>query len=101
MPQTISSRKCQKVEGGDWLAYLGNDAERHGEFVSKLGNLTLLAAELNVPASNNPFESKKGFYEKSEILITKQLCELKDFRIEEIVNRGHEMAKAAVEIWKV
>ena len=99
MPQTISSQKCRKVHGGDWEAYLGEDAGAHGDYVSKLGNLTLLAAELNVPASNNPFEAKKRFYEKSEILITKALCGLPDFRIEQIKQRSEEMAGQAVEIW--
>lgn len=100
MPLTITTKTCRKRYGGDWIKYLGKGAEKHGEYVQKIGNLTLLAAELNVPASNNPFESKKSFYEKSEIKITNELCKIKDWRIEEIQERSDQLAKTALKIWK-
>ena len=100
MPLTITTKRCKKNYGGDWTKYLGKDAEMHGEYVQKIGNLTLLAAELNVPASNNPFESKKTFYKKSEIQITKDLCNFNNWRISEIQARSQQLGKIALEIWK-
>lgn len=101
MPLTITTKKCRKHYGGDWIKYLGEDAEKHGEYVHKIGNLTLLAAELNVPASNNPFESKKSFYKRSEIKITNELCKFNDWRIEEIQERSNQLAETALKIWKI
>lgn len=101
MPLKIHTKKCIRKYGGDWQAYLGSDAEKHSEYVQKIGNLTLLAAELNVGASNNPFEAKKTFYEKSEIKITKELCNLDDWRIQQIEERSDQFAKDALKIWKI
>ncbi|MBL7143310.1 MAG: DUF262 domain-containing protein [Phycisphaerae bacterium] len=101
MPLTIISKRCKKRHGGDWRKYLGENAGKHSEYVHKIGNLTLLAAELNVPASNNPFASKKTFYEKSEIRITNNLCMFDDWQIGEIQKRSNQLAGTALEIWKI
>jgi len=101
MPIRIHTKKCKNDHGGDWAKYLGQNAEKHGDFFQKIGNLTLLAAELNVPASNNPFESKKSFYEKSEMKITRDLCGYSDWRINEIEKRTNHLAELALQIWKI
>ena len=101
MPQTITAKKSLKYQGGDWTTYLGSDAPRHPEYFQRIGNLTLLASELNVPASNNPFEAKKGFYKKSEFRITQELCQLNDWRITQIEDRSERLAKQALEIWSI
>jgi len=97
MPQTISGKK----QGGDWATYLGPDAERHDEYFQLVGNLTLLGAELNVPASNNPFLAKKGFYQRSEIKLTKELCDFDDWRIPQIAARSEALAEEATRIWRI
>lgn len=101
MPQTITSKKCASTQGGDWVTYLGPDAEKHAEYYQRIGNLTLLGAELNVPASNNPFKAKKGFYRQSEIKLTRELCEKCEWRIQQIVTRSQELAEEATHIWKI
>ena len=64
IPQKIKTKKA-KEEFGDWVTYLGEDAElQHNKFVSKIGNLTIVPGELNIGASNNPFVKKKGAYKE-------------------------------------
>lgn len=101
MPQTITTKKCLRTQGGDWVTYLGEDAEKHPEYFQLIGNLTLLGAELNVPASNNPFQAKKKFYQKSEIKLTRELLNYANWRIDQIVDRSKVLADKALEIWRV
>ena len=59
IPQKIATKKA-KDEFGDWITYLGKDAEsQHGKYVSRIGNLTIVAGILNIGASNNPFIRKR------------------------------------------
>lgn len=101
MPQAITTKKCAKRHGGDWKKYLGEEANLHGEYYRRIGNLTLLASELNVPASNNPFEAKKEFYGKSEIQLTRALLQYQHWGIEQIKERSEHLAKRALDIWKI
>lgn len=99
MPQTITTKKS-KEEYGDWEKYLGEEeTNMHRTMVSKIGNLTLLAAPLNIKASNNPFLSKKADYAKSDIKITKQLLRFNEFKLPQIETRSKDLAKKAVKIW--
>jgi Protein of unknown function (DUF1524) len=43
-PQTNNTKKSQ-AEFGDWLSYLAQ--KDHSKYVSKIGNLTLIAGALN------------------------------------------------------
>jgi Protein of unknown function DUF262/Protein of unknown function (DUF1524) len=101
MPQTIDTKKSFRTQGGDWVTYLAADAAKHAEYYQRIGNLTLLGAELNVPASNNPFSAKKKFYERSEIRLTKELCEFEEWRIAQIEERSKRMAEEATRIWRI
>lgn len=101
IPQTITTKKSMKSQGGDWTSYLGDEAEKHGEYYQRIGNLTLLAAELNVPASNNPFAAKQAFYKRSEFRLNVELCLLSDWRIEQIQKRSEELSHRALSIWRV
>jgi uncharacterized protein with ParB-like and HNH nuclease domain len=98
MPFTITTKKSKK-ELGDWEVYLGEDKEKHSDFVSKIGNLTLLGAKLNISASNNPFEAKKKNYNDSNIMITKDLCSFQDWKLKEIEGRSEKLSEKAVKIW--
>lgn len=111
MPQTITTKKS-KEEFGDWERYLGIDAVRHGEYVARLGNLTLLAAPLNIRASNNPFKAKqhdgvdggKGKqtdYSQSNIKLTRKLLAYGQWKFPEIEARSRELADIAVHIWSL
>lgn len=99
IPQKIKTKKARE-EYGDWPAYLGADAEaRHPRYVSRIGNLTLFAGELNIKASNNPFKEKKRAYKKSSLAITKKIASMHSFRFKQIDARSKELAKTAVTIW--
>jgi len=99
IPQKIKTKKA-KEEFGDWVTYLGDNAEEaHLKFVSKIGNLTLFAGTLNIVASNNPFASKKAEYGKSGIEITKELAIMPAFKIKQVVARSKTLAEIAVELW--
>ena len=101
VPQTINTKKAIN-EYGDWITYLGEKAlVKHKKYVSRIGNLTLLAAPLNIQASNNPFTRKKGSYRQSDLLITKDLATKADFKFYHIDQRGEEISKKALEIWNI
>jgi uncharacterized protein with ParB-like and HNH nuclease domain len=100
MPQTIDTKKA-KQEFGDWVSYLGEDAALHGEYLTKLGNLTMLGKKLNIVASNNPFEAKKLEYEKSEIAMTRELAKNESWGLELIDARTKVLAKQATELWRL
>lgn len=101
IPQKISSKKSKK-EFGDWEEYLGaNSKVKHKKQVHLIGNMTLLAGDLNISASNNPFSKKKTPYKKSNIQLTKDLAKKSDFKFRTLKKRGEELAKIAVNIWKL
>lgn len=100
VPQTIDTKKA-KLEYGDWVSYLGEDAILHGEYLTKLGNLTMLGKKLNIVASNNPFEAKKVEYEKSEIAMTRELAKNEAWGLKLIDARTKVLAKQATELWRL
>ena len=100
MPQTIDTKKA-KEELGDWVSYLGEDAALHGEYLTKLGNLTMLGKKLNIVASNNPFEAKKVEYEKSEIAMTRELAANASWGLKQIDVRTEKLTKQAVALWSL
>ncbi len=100
MPQTIDTKKA-KEEFGDWVSYLGEGVIRHSEYLTKLGNLTLLDRELNIKASNNPFEAKKMEYVESEIAMTRELTEYGEWKLKQIDDRTEALAKQATRLWRL
>jgi hypothetical protein len=100
IPMTISTKKALR-EFGDWVTYLGKDAEEnHERYVDRIGNYTLLAQKLNIKASNNPFSAKKKEYRKSNIRMTQELVyRYRVFRYKQVKQRSQEFAKLAVKIW--
>lgn len=100
MPQTIDTKKA-KQELGDWMSYLGLDAALHGEYLAKLGNLTMLGKKLNIVASNNPYEAKRLEYAKSEIKMTRLLAEIDTWGLQQIDTRTEELAKQATSLWSL
>lgn len=101
IPQTIKTKKAKK-DFGDWITYLGNDSlDLHPHFVDRLGNYTLLAGELNICASNNPFQSKLDEYEKSNLQLTKDIVtNHQDFKYDDVELRSRKLASLAPKIWK-
>lgn len=101
MPQAIATKKIKK-EQGDWVEYLGDNAvTKHKRYVSKIGNLTLLAGELNIKASNNPFNNKKDNYKNSNLKLNDSLANhYRQFKFQQIDERGVELKDIAMKIWK-
>lgn len=85
------------VKANDWNII----KEDHGEYLWKLGNLTLLGGEYNKKSTNKVFNEKKGVYEFSQVQLTKELLEYEEWTVETIQERQKNLAKVAVDIWKV
>ncbi|MDX1699566.1 MAG: DUF262 domain-containing HNH endonuclease family protein [Melioribacteraceae bacterium] len=101
IPQKIDTKKSKR-EYGDWESYLGDKSKlNHKKRVHRIGNMTLLASELNISASNNPFSKKKKSYKESNIFLTKELGENRDFKFYHLDRRGENLAELAVNIWKL
>lgn len=98
MPQTITT-KSSKNQFGDWQVYLGEDSDKHKEYVNRIGNLTLLGAALNIKVSNNPFEAKKLYYTGSDMYMTRELCNYNEWKITEIEERSDKLTQLALKIW--
>lgn len=91
-----------KKDFGDWPSYLGEGwRPKHSKMLHRIGNLTLLADELNVVASNNPFLAKRKEYAKSNIQLTKDLVGLGQFKFKQVEGRSKAFAKQAVTMWRV
>ncbi len=101
IPQTITTKKAIK-EFGDWIEYLGDNAiSKHRRYVSKIGNLTLLAGALNIKASNNPFNNKKDNYKKSNISLNDSLANhYRQFKFQQVDERSKELTEIAMKIWR-
>lgn len=99
IPQKISTKGAKK-EFGDWVEYLGDRAEaQHPKYVSRIGNLTIFAGELNIGASNNPFGRKKAAYKVSSIKLTQELSAMAAFKFRQVEARSSELSKIAVRLW--
>jgi hypothetical protein len=71
----------------------------HQDLVNRFGNVTLLDAKLNQAIQNGLFTAKRPSYEKSEVLLTKQLLDYSDWNRESIEDRQQKLAAKAVTIW--
>ncbi|MBD8069296.1 DUF262 domain-containing protein [Bacillus sp. PS06] len=97
MPRELSKRSKGSVR--TWEKELGSRVNEHQLFVNRIGNLTLLGSELNIGASNNPFDEKKQRYSQSNILLTKEICKKKKWTFEEIESRSKQLSVMAKQIW--
>lgn len=91
-----------KKDFGDWPSYLGEGWKpKHTKLLHRIGNMTLLADELNVVASNNPFLAKRKEYANSNIQLTKELVRLGQFKFKQVEDRSKAFAEQALVIWRV
>lgn len=99
IPQKIKTKRA-KDEYGDWVEYLGPRAEElHGDYVSRIGNLTIFSGTLNIGASNNPFKKKKSAYRESAIELTRELLSMTRFKFKQVEERSEALASIAVTLW--
>lgn len=91
-----------------WDGFAELDSIEQREYITSIGNLTLLEKKPNIRASNSSFDVKKTFYAKkgkemdkqTDMQMTHDLLRYKKWGIEEIKERGERLAKMAVKIWK-
>lgn len=83
----------------EWIEYLGEDADLHGDELNKLGNLAL--TPYNAEMSNNPFDEKRGWYKESNFAETRKIADIETWSVERIQVRGDELAGRCVEVWKM
>lgn len=69
----------------------------HGQYLWRLGNLTLLYEKLN--NTNLGFGYKKRQYKKSRVSLTRQLLDYDEWRKKEIIARQKELAAIAKKAW--
>lgn len=90
-----------KTRSQEWLK-AAKDEDEYLEYVNRLGNLTLIEREKNKTAANVSFAKKKAeAFSKSELLLTKELCNYNDWTISEIQTRQAHLAKSAIKIWSL
>lgn len=77
------------------------DDQSHQDYLWKLGNLCLLDGSFNSSNSNKPFDDKKTTYMNSKIEPNKDIAKYTSWGIDEIKQRQKELAKDALNIWKI
>ena len=85
-------------------AYGFNDVEEYFANIDRLGNLCLLEETLNKQCQNKLPEQKKGYYQRSRIVITKQLgYEIANngFNKKHIVQRTKDIIRFCLKRWKI
>jgi len=74
----------------------------HADFVNRIGNLTLLKAKVNQDAANVSFSEKLRLaLNDSTFAINRHFRSLTSWGEKEIERRQSEMAKVALEVWKL
>ncbi len=71
------------------------------EFHKRLGNMTLMNPTLNLKAANNGFERKKVLYRSDGNLLTQEIASYNSWGTLEIISRQEELARLALEVWKL
>ena len=78
------------------------ECEKHPRYVSRIGNLTIFAGELNIGASNNPFAKKKSAYKSSAIKLTQELpTDYSTFKFAQVESRSKKLAALAPTLWPI
>lgn len=71
----------------------------HDDYVSRLGNLTIVARRINQRMSNRPFSEKREFYAESQLGMTRSLAENKQWTTDDIDSRQCRLAEDATKVW--
>ncbi len=81
----------------EWEQYLGDSANRHGDYLNKLGNLTL--TNNNPEMSNDPFDEKKEWYSESSFHYTRKLADIDHWSMEKITRRSEHLTNKCIDVW--
>lgn len=77
-----------------------NDEERK-TYRKRIGNMLLLKHKMNAEIRSSSFSEKSKIYEKSDLLLTKEVTKLSEWNKEEIEARQKLLAKLAVKAWEI
>lgn len=83
---------------GNWPQF---SEEQRRAYTKRIGNMLLLKEKMNSKLRSSPFTEKAKFYEKSGLVLTKQVSESKQWTTKEIEERQKNLAQLAVEAWKL
>lgn len=84
------------LEGAAWNHVRADD---HPLYVDRLGNMALMLRGENLEAGSHGFKKKKSFYAMSELVLTAEIAELKEWSPDTISERQRRLAKLAVLAW--
>jgi len=92
MPRTL---------GKEWENYLGDDVDEiRDNYLNSLVNLTLVGLDFNSEISNRGYNEKRELYKESSVTLTRQLSEQHaDWKENDLVERGEELAEWALKCW--
>ena len=80
----------------------GERWEDHDQYVTRLGNLTLLGRRLNEQIKNSNFELKKlHAYQSTRLAITEALIQFESWSPQTVVDRQNTLCQLAQEVWPV
>lgn len=89
MPQTLTSK---------WKNELGQNWEDiHEKYIDMIGNLTLTA--YNSDISNEQFSYKLDMYQKSNVMLNRELSQYSSWTEDDIKKRTRSLSEQAVKIW--
>lgn len=79
--------------------------KEHGEWLHKLGNLTLISGSKNSEAQNSSFDKKKEIYgkhnKKVSFDITKDVCDYIEWNLSSLTKRHQFLVSMAKKIWMI
>lgn len=88
---------------GLWEAALDEQMAKHtlerDALIDSLGNLTLLASARNISLSNRPFAEKRMEFEKSLLVLNRDIAQEAVWNEDLIVKRGRRLADQALKLW--
>lgn len=84
-----------------WPTWYGFEGADPGEWIHRIGNLTLLGRHDNKPgeADNRDFVAKRDAYSRSAIQVTREVGNLKDWNPRRILERQRKLAARAARVW--
>lgn len=89
----------RKADDSNWGMFT---KEQRGDYLNRIGNLTLLSAPLNESIQNGPYNAKTGAYRESELFITKSIPkEYEEWNVANLRQRQEKLAAVAVRAWNV
>jgi uncharacterized protein DUF262/uncharacterized protein DUF1524 len=73
-------------------------SEMQGNY-KRIGNMTLLASKVNAKIGMSKFEQKKQVYRQSTFLLTQEVAEYSEWKIQQIDERQGKLAALAPKVW--